>query len=150
MTLSTSIPFIVIILSHQVHQTTDQTYSAAVVEFHLNLGNTTANTANYVKILQSRDVNGLDIIVFPEGCLNSAKDPIPIVVRPLNAPCQDATAHRLLRDISCAVQAAKAYTVVDVMMKTPCTLDDPCPPNENFAVFNTAVVFDRNGGVIAK
>lgn len=147
---TTSISIILIFVLLQLYRSTADTYSAAVIEFHFKLGNTTANTENYVKILQSREASGLDIILFPEGCLNSAKDSIPVTVHPLIAPCQDTTAHRLLRDISCAVQVAKAYTVIDVMMKASCTLNDPCPPNQSYVVFNTAVVFDRTGAVIAK
>lgn len=92
----------------------------------------------------------LDIIVFPEACLNEPKDSILVPMNPSLATCQDKAAHQLLRDISCAVQKVKAYTVINVMMKASCTVDDPCPPKQNHVVFNTAVVFDRNGVIIAK
>lgn len=123
-----------------------------MVELQYLEGATTTTKSNaLVKVLkdQLRDKD-LDIVVFSEACLNEAKDPIAVPMTTSLVPCQDATAHWLIRDISCAVQVAKAYTVINLMMKAPCTLEDPCPPNKNFVVFNTAVVFDRNGAVIAK
>lgn len=140
--------FLIIVL--QIHQAREKTYSAAVIEYALKFGNTSANIQNYVKILKSADVRNLDIIVFPEGCLNSPKDSIPVAIHPMVPACQDSSVHRLLRDISCAVQAARAYTVINVMMKSPCNLEDPCPSNQDYLVFNTAVVFDRDGVIIAK
>lgn len=140
--------FVIILL--QISQTKDKTYSAAVIEYALKFGNTTANTENYVRILNSADVRDLDIIVFPEGCLNTPKDPIPVTIRPNVSACHDSSANRLIRDVSCAVRVARAYTVINVMMKSPCTSEDPCPSNQNYLVFNTAVAFDRDGVIIAK
>lgn len=140
--------FLIILL--QIHQTKDKTYSAAVIEYAMRFGNTTANVANFVTILNSPDVRNLDIIVFPEGCLNSPKDPIPVTIRTNESACHDPSVHRLIRDISCAVRVAGAYTVINLMMKSPCTLEDPCPSNQNYIVFNTALAFNRNGVIIAK
>lgn len=134
----------------KIHRAANKTYAAAVVEFHLDIGNTSWNTANIVEILKSNDVRGLDIIVLPEGCLNGVPDAIPVNVNPKVSACQDHTVNPLLRNISCAVQIAQVYSVSNVMMKAPCTLDDPCPPGRNHVVFNTAIVFDRNGAIIAK
>lgn len=122
-----------------------------MVEFNLRMGNTNWNTAKTVEILRSADVQGLDIIVFPEGCLNDPKDPIPAPnVNSTLSVCQDNRAHRSIRDISCAVQSSHVYTVINIMMKSPCTEEDPCTSLQTYLVFNTAIVFDRNGAIIAK
>lgn len=136
----------------QIHQITDKTYSAAVVELqYLELATTTTKSNALVKVLKNQlKDKAIDIVVFSEACLNEPKDPIAVPMTTSLAPCQDVAANWLLRDISCAVQVAKAYTVINLMMKAPCTLEDPCPPSKSFVVFNTAVVFDRNGAVIAK
>lgn len=65
-------------------------------------------------------------------------------------PCFDDEASMEIRQISCAARAARTYVVVGVLMKDECSIDVPCLAGHDFVIFNTAVVFDRHGAIIAK
>lgn len=93
---------------NQIHRSTYDTYTAAVVEYNSKFGPDSVyeNTANIVDVILSSDIKDVDILVFPEGCINDATVPVPI------------------------------------------TMD--YAENMDFVVYNTAVVFDRRGAIIAK
>lgn len=136
----------------QIRRSTHGTYTAAVVEYNSKFGPNSIyeNTANIVDVITSPDIEDVDIIVFPECCINEANMPVPITTQTNDIPCFDENASSVVRNISCAVIQAHTYVVVDIMMKAECSLAEPCSENMDYVVYNTAVVFDRSGAIIAK
>jgi len=53
-----------------------------------------------------------------------------------------------LRKISCAARDNEIYVVINIAEKAPCT-DEPCPRDKVF-YYNSNVVFDRTGKIIAR
>lgn len=53
-----------------------------------------------------------------------------------------------LRKISCAAKDNKIYVVINIAEKAPCT-DVSCPRDKMF-YYNSNVVFDRTGKIIAR
>lgn len=53
-----------------------------------------------------------------------------------------------LKKISCAARENKIYVVINIAEKLSCT-EDPCPKDKVF-YYNTNVVFDRTGKIIAR
>lgn len=51
--------------------------------------------------------------------------------------------------LSCAAQLNKIYVVINIIEKSWCTIKDLCPKNK-VLYYNTNVVFDRDGTIIAK
>lgn len=98
-------------------------------------------------MITSPETEDVDILVFPEGCINDVTYPVPITHRE-TLPCHDEQAASLIRNVSCAARKARTYVVIDVMMKEACSI--PCSDDRNFVIYNTAVVFDRNGVIVAK
>lgn len=89
----------------------------------------------------------MDILVFPEGCINDVTNPVLITHRN-TLPCYDEQAASLIRNVSCAARKARTYVVIDVMMEEACSI--ACSDEQKFVIYNTAVVFDRNGVIVAK
>lgn len=108
-------------------------------------------TRQIVDIIQSEEVKNADILVFPESILN---DPTTAILLPNSSTfCDDAMAHFVLRNISCAVRNARKYVVIDLNIKIKCSEDDqPFCANkfDSINLYNMAMVFDRHGAVIAK
>ncbi|XP_055846176.1 vanin-like protein 1 [Episyrphus balteatus] len=72
-------------------------------------------------------------------------------------PCQNNKFESFLRDLSCAAKYSRKYIVVNLLEKETCSpasqadKNDPRPCAPNFLnYFNTNVVFDRNGAIIAR
>lgn len=99
-----------------------------------------------------------DIIVFPESTLNDLDtafylpEPEDLVI-----PCGNLSYHDVVFKISCAALTEQKYIVINVKEKSDCpdkqqlALNDPRPCDKNKVnVYNTNVVFDRKGAVIAK
>lgn len=128
------------------------TYTAAVVEMQANESQSTAEiTERFVKIIQSREVNEVDILIFPELIVNSPKT--ALLLPNSTSYCDDANAHFFFRKISCAVRKVPKYVLVNLYVQINCSLDDQafCAHNETSTnVYNMAIVFDRHGDVIAK
>lgn len=101
-------------------------------------------------VINSHNLSGADIIVFPERCINNVTTSIRMVTAFDVSPCDNKTADSIIRSVSCAARKAKAYVVINVMMHDQCSNDSPCSEGEQFVVFNTALVFDRNGMVVAR
>lgn len=140
-----------------------KTYVAGVVEFTLD-NNTDAvellklNTKRFVDVIKSDDTKQVDVLVFPEAVLNeiltaiSIPDPKAKIV-----PCGDQSHSGLLSDISCAVKESGKYVVINLYMQTNCTAEAaatndtrPCTiKDKKLNIYNTNVVFDRAGAVIA-
>lgn len=146
-------------------------YVAGVVEYQVNQGVTAAtssqlfqlNTDKYIEIMNSTEAANVDIIVFPESCLNTR---LTAVIVPSETDdvdlCSNDTYDENLRRIACAAKDLKKYVVVNLTMKRNCTEvhemehehdheehdhEHDCP-NE-WLLYNTNVVFDRSGKVIS-
>lgn len=137
------------------------TYTAGVVEFHRPLfvndpvQGTNANLAEYQRLIQLADV---DILIFPESTLNNfytpayIPEPDDIIV-----PCLNSSYQGVIRTISCAAMSKNMYIVINVKEVANCPdkqqieFQDSRPCNINGTnIYNTNVVFDRQGLVISK
>lgn len=110
-----------------------------------------AVTKQIIEILRSPDIRNAEIVVFPESIINTAET--AFLMPNSTAFCDDDDAHWVLRDISCAIRDSRKYVVIDLNMKVKCSLDDqPFCANELDSVnlYNMAIVFGRNGEVVAK
>lgn len=104
-----------------------------------------------VNIIQSPETKDVDIIVLPEGVFNRIET--AVLLPTSTVFCDDPTSHFLLRNISCAARNANKYVVIDAYIKVHCSNDDQkfcANKSDNTNMYNTAVVFDRNGIVVAK
>uniref|UniRef100_U5ETE5 Putative biotinidase and vanin n=1 Tax=Corethrella appendiculata TaxID=1370023 RepID=U5ETE5_9DIPT len=132
-------------------------YSAGVVEFKTELKSklqTEINLKNYLAIIESVEAKPLDIIVFPEGTLNSIETS-SLVPKFGGVACGNSIYEEVVRNISCAAKNTRKYVVINLTEKLPCPDEDqpndsrPCAPNGEYK-FNTNVVFDRSGSVVSK
>ncbi|XP_049545833.1 vanin-like protein 2 isoform X2 [Anopheles darlingi] len=124
-------------------------YVVAVVEFHPEQmtipieERTRIHLNEYSEMIRSATARPADIIVFPELTLNSLSDPV-FVPEPSQhvIPCNDYGT--ILVTLSCLAREVQKYLVINL--------------SEQFFVqhraetvrYNTDVVFDRNGMVIAR
>lgn len=98
------------------------------------------NPIKVLEIIESLKNQSIDIIVFPESILNDIVAPVPLANSVQGqSPCNLTNVHQLIRNISCAAAKVKSYVVIDLVIK-----DDAGD------LYNTAIVFDRNGAIIAK
>ncbi|XP_017055120.1 vanin-like protein 1 [Drosophila ficusphila] len=135
-------------------------YTAGVVEFRQSILSSSASDSleGYVEIIHSENASSTDIIVFPESTLNSASS-TSFVPNPDDriSPClsdPNATYYEeFLVTLSCAARNASKYIVINLTEKQKCedVPEDtrPCASN-GLNVFNTNVVFDRQGVVISR
>lgn len=116
------------------------------------------NLNEYRRIISHADVSQADIIVFPESTLNSI-DTAVYLPEPENlvVPCGNSSFHDIVFKISCAALTEGKYIVINVNEKSDCPdkqqleMNDPRPCDaKKVNVYNTNVVFDRKGAVIAK
>ena len=118
------------------------------------------NLKQYIEFMNAAP-SSLDIIVFPEGTLNTILTAIEIPESEENiAPCSDPdyVDNNLLKLISCSAQEHNRYVVINVITKAKCPdiemilNDDPrnCDDNkDDFSYYNTNIVFNRVGAVIS-
>ncbi|XP_055305811.1 vanin-like protein 1 [Sitodiplosis mosellana] len=133
------------------------TYTAAVVEVNpLSEGNTTKSvnevTKQAIDIIESIELDGVDIVVLPEVIFNRQNTAVLLPNTNLSY-CDDPAVDEVLRSISCAVRKAKKYVVIDLYVKVKCSMDDQsfCAyESDSTNLYNMAIVFDRNGDVVAK
>ncbi|XP_012234830.1 vanin-like protein 1 isoform X2 [Linepithema humile] len=142
------------------------TYIAAVVEYppiyitnNIELTLKT-NSDAYVKHIETASKQNADIIVFPEVGLTTVHFPereemqnwttiIPSIEDNYTSCIQDTIeVSETLKKISCAARQNEIYVVINIAEKLPCT-EDPCPKDKVF-YYNTNVVFDRTGKIIAR
>ncbi|KAH8361271.1 hypothetical protein KR200_012112, partial [Drosophila serrata] len=137
----------------------DPTYKAGVVEHPEVDGNnarekTTLAWSSFQQIL--RDVEDLDILVFPEHIINSRSSAtfVPHESQKVT-PCYEADYEIFLIEASCSARSRNMYVVLNLVEKELCangagseTLG-PCPET-GVQYFNTNVVFDRTGMVISR
>ncbi|KAH8318379.1 hypothetical protein KR074_000479, partial [Drosophila pseudoananassae] len=131
-------------------------YTAGVVEFQKS--SLSENTAAYVEIIKSGSASSTDIIVFPESTLNDGSSTtfIPDPKELVNPCLSDPNAtyfEEFLVTISCAARNASKYVVINLTEKQKCedVPEDtrPCASN-GLNVYNTNVVFDRQGVVVSR
>lgn len=132
-----------LILSHfQIINKPNGTYLAAVPTFFVDAKYESVEN-KVVGILDYFKDKHLDIIVFPEVPINTSETAVEVVIG-------DGNTDPLIKRISDAVKIASAYTVINCRMKSDCPSPDQCPAGKDHMVYNSAIVFDRNGAVIAK
>ncbi|XP_061400807.1 vanin-like protein 1 [Musca vetustissima] len=140
-------------------------YSAGVVEFRPTLVGTSseilADHLNaYIDIITSPEANDLDIIVFPEGTLNNnfhltyVPSPGQNIIPCLHSGNESSSLYAdFFIQLSCTAQKVRKYLVINLTEKQDCLpphLDPrPCATN-GLNIFNTNVVFDREGRVISR
>ncbi|XP_039752373.1 vanin-like protein 2 isoform X2 [Pararge aegeria] len=141
-------------LSAQKSTLDDTSYVAAVVEYEVQ-ANSSLNLENYVQLIKDAADQNADIVVFPEMTLTVHSH----VVIPINSLLKDYPVPALqpqlydeiLVSISSAAKLNEIYVVVNVEEIVNCTSGDvtgeTCPEQKVY-LFNTNVVFDRNGTVI--
>ncbi|XP_016976711.1 vanin-like protein 2 isoform X2 [Drosophila rhopaloa] len=144
-------------LSHQASLLKKDFYTAGVVEFRpSNL--LSDNLDAYLEIIQSKNASSTDIIVFPESTLNDVGDTsfVPNPEDQINPCLSDPNAtyyEHFLVTLSCAARNASKYIVINLTEKQKCedVPEDtrPCASN-GLNVFNTNVVFDRQGVVVSR
>ncbi|XP_013100718.2 vanin-like protein 1 [Stomoxys calcitrans] len=150
-------------LSTQASLPSDLYYNAGVVEFRPSAAMTSEsrlndNLAGYLEILASKEAESLDIIVFPESTLNNNDDmtfvPNPSKVKVIPCDAEEGEDyHNVLKQLSCAARKYAKYLVINLTEKELCSevLEDPRPCASNgLNIFNTNVVFDRQGTVISR
>lgn len=111
----------------------------------------------YINILESAEAADTDIIVFPEGTLNnqfhltyvpSEQDKVvPCLSNPDNQYAD------FFVKLSCTARKVRKYLVINLTEKENCpsSVDDPRPcASNNLNIYNTNVVFDREGRVISR
>ncbi|GLV36316.1 uncharacterized protein CBL_08810 [Carabus blaptoides fortunei] len=114
------------------------------------------NLANYIDYIKEAKQQNADIIVFPECGLTSIRIPnkpaeaikyTSLVPNPKDkvVPCNPKGTATILERISCEAKENNIYIVVNL----PERYGNPNKKDE-FLLYNTNVVFDRNGAVIAR
>lgn len=117
--------------------------------------------------MSSAEAANVDIIVFPELCLNSRLTAVLVPTETEDVDlCTNIAYDQNFRNIACAAQRLKKYVVVNVVMKRNCTEvyemehehdhdhnehehEDEHNCTSEWLLYNTNVVFDRNGKVIS-
>ena len=143
----------------------DNDYIAGVVEFTpelptVNWGlRTVLHFDNYSKIIQDAGEKKVDILVFPEYTLNNVAFPV-VIPNPADkiVPCiKSESFDNLVKDLSCLAKEHNLYLSVNLSEQEDCTEESQLKRNDTrscsrlgFSRFNTNVVFDRNGTVIAR
>ena len=115
------------------------------------------NLQAYLNILNSTDAKDLDIIVFPESTLNNNDEAtfVPNPEKQQITPCDDNSGeyHTFLQQISCAARRLGIYVVINLTEKEWCSTipeDTRKCATTGLNIFNTNVVFNRNGVVISR
>ncbi|RVE50259.1 hypothetical protein evm_005094 [Chilo suppressalis] len=138
----------------QVSTASSDSYVAAVLEYSPAL-DTATNLRNYLQYIEEAASKDADIVVFPEMTLNRFRDPIEVATNgtlkehPIPALNEDLY-HEVLVNISKAARENSIYVVINIEEVMYCNTTTPneyCP-KEKVYLFNTNVVFDRNGAVI--
>lgn len=137
-------------------------YLAGVVEYAPgeNGEDVEANVKRFITIIESDEAKDVDILVFPEFALNSIASPIEVPnAKDLIRPCGQQKYSEVMEALSCSSNRARKYVVINVTMKLNCSdegtksvPDDEANvscPERGYHMYNTAVVFDRNGIIIS-
>ncbi|XP_073829633.1 vanin-like protein 2 isoform X2 [Musca autumnalis] len=137
-------------------------YTAGVVEFRPTLSGMSSadllaeHLKAYLEIITSPEAEDIDIMVFPEGSLNNAFQLTYVPSEKQNViPCSSNASEyaEFLIKLSCAARDVHKYLVINLSEKEDCPspAEDPRPCATNgLNVYNTNVVFDREGRVISR
>lgn len=114
------------------------------------------NIDKYIEIIKSADAVNVDIIIFPESSLNTVLTPVtvPRETEDINL-CKSKSFDDNLRRLACAARKARKYVVINVVIKINCIEDQKMYDDHEhecrsqWMLYNTDVVFDRNGKVIS-
>ncbi|XP_052888981.1 vanin-like protein 2 [Anopheles moucheti] len=126
-----------------------KSYVVSVVEFHPEpmtmpaAVRTDLHLAEYGRLIRSPEAKPADIIVFPELTLNTLSDTV-FVPDPAHriAPCDDHGT--ILVTLSCLAREVRKYLVINLSEQYY------LQQQGRTVLYNTDVVFDRNGTVIAR
>ncbi len=160
--------FAVLVATDVIHAQSDSTYKAAVVEFSVDQSSSQRvenNLKGFKDALdQITNLGGAQIVVFPEDAILGQiyltrrsifpyLEQIPEISK-LNTsvnPCtQSEFADRpILRKLSCLARQFNIVLVANMGDVQTCEGDPQCPSNGRYQ-FNTNVVFETNGALIAK
>lgn len=114
---------------------------------------------NYTRIVIEAAEQDVDILIFPEYTLNNVAFPIEIPDPNDEAnPCLDPDSFdNLLIDLSCLARENEIYLCVNLSERENCTEESQAARNDSRACsslgitrFNTNVVLDRDGTVVAR
>ncbi|XP_002056850.3 vanin-like protein 3 [Drosophila virilis] len=135
----------------------DEYYTAGVAEFRPALTGGSSeqllqeNLSAYLELIEA--ANGTaDILVFPEGTLNSQLQLTAVPAPSRRTLCHITTGyevHDFLRQLACAALVAHSYLVVNVKERENCAPDNDCPAR-GYRLYNTNVVLDRGGAVVSR
>ena len=143
-------------------------YVAAIVEYWPQAG-ANDNLRAIEPLVQQAAGDGADVVVFPEeGIIGSAVGGRPALIKQmetippnpsvsgdqsLTIPCQndDFIDRPYFRSLSCLARQYKVILMVNYGDKQPCTnsTDKDCP-SDGFFLYNTNIVFDKDGSYLAK
>lgn len=116
-----------------------------MIEYHPNDTDTDpkdsfdTNTGEFLRLMMEINKSDVDIIVFPESCLNTPLTAVPEIMDGTNL-CTSRYANSNIQDLACYARTHKIYVVINLYTKK-------LKPHSY--VYNTNVVFDRNGTVIS-
>lgn len=103
----------------------------------------------YTKFAQEASEKSVDILVFPEYGLNNADCAVE-VTNIGSIPCDLNEAESLMKYLSCLARKAKLYLSINLTEKELCSASTPYCSQIGFTRYNTNIVFDRNGKIVAK
>ncbi|XP_017477046.1 PREDICTED: vanin-like protein 2 [Rhagoletis zephyria] len=141
-----------------VANATSPYYTAGVVEFSSS-NSLEDNLVGFLELISSADAESTDIIVFPESTLNNIDTatyvPDPDLQLNTSACLLGNTSiySDFLVQLSCSARQARKYLVINLTERENCstTALDPRPCASNgLNIYNTNVVFDREGRVISR
>ncbi|XP_074595767.1 pantetheinase-like [Brevipalpus obovatus] len=134
-----------------------------------------ANLAIYEQVAWEAAQNGAEIIVFPENGLfggltdrstaSRVLQEIPSVSREIFNPCLDYRnsddsvhgtnesakfSHYIIKRLSCTARKASIFIAANLGEKVVCHQSDPSCPSDGQYQYNTIVLFDKSGYLLAK
>ncbi|CRL02200.1 CLUMA_CG015047, isoform A [Clunio marinus] len=146
-------------------ETPSSFYTAAVVEFHAPGDElidpeeiVEANLDEYLRLIDEASIKGVDILVFPEASLNyngiKTRENLSEIAVEIQTEVPDITncdySHDvILNELSYAVSNASIYALVNVVEIEFCNDTELCS-DDGFNLYNTNIVFDRNGCIISR
>ncbi|XP_072934499.1 vanin-like protein 2 isoform X3 [Epargyreus clarus] len=142
-----------VLFSEQKSTPQDDHYIAAVVEYQVQ-SDISVNVQNYVRLIKEASEQNADIMVFPEMTLTrgnrSISVPIFGILKEYPVPADRPDLYdEMLVTFSQTAKQYQIYVVINIQEIVDCN-DAPgeyCPEKKVY-LFNTNVVFDRNGAVI--
>lgn len=130
-----------------------ESYVVGVVEFRPEPSDvdvrsrTERHLEAYAELIRSDEAKVTDIIIFPELTLNTFSDSVYVPDPSTNViPCEENSSRNVLPFLSCLAAEVGKYLVINLSEIFDCK---SCAPH-GYVWYNTNVVFDRNGAVIAR